>query len=73
MGGAVSGADKKLITDVAVFDIFSGGSLGKGKKSLAVAVTLQPTDSTLTDSEIEDVSKRIVASVAKKTAATLRS
>jgi len=71
--GAVSGADKKLITDVAVFDIFSGGNLGEGKKSLAVAVTLQPTDSTLTESEIEVVSERIVASVAKKTGATLRS
>ncbi len=69
---AVKGADKTLIADVSVFDVFTGASLGEGRKSIAVAVTLQPTLETLTDTEIEAVSARIVDNVRQKTGATLR-
>jgi phenylalanyl-tRNA synthetase beta chain len=69
---AVKGADKALISDVTVFDVFAGGSVGEGKKSLAVSVTLQPAEATLTDAEIEDAAARIVASVTQKTGAALR-
>jgi phenylalanyl-tRNA synthetase beta chain len=69
---AVRGAEKALISDVSVFDVFTGPSLGAGLKSLAVSVILQPTDHTLTDAEIEDVSRRIVDNVRQKTGATLR-
>jgi phenylalanyl-tRNA synthetase beta chain len=69
---AARGADKKLIADVSLFDVFEGGSLGEGQKSLAIEVTLQPVDKTLTDEEIEAVSKRIVAAVEKATGGTLR-
>ncbi|MBT6094930.1 MAG: phenylalanine--tRNA ligase subunit beta [Rhodospirillaceae bacterium] len=69
---AVKGADKALISDVTVFDVFAGGSVGEGKKSLAVSVTLQPAEATLTDTEIEDAAARIVASVTQKTGAALR-
>ena len=48
-----SRADKKLIAGVNVFDLFEAESLGAGKKSLALEVTLQPTEKTLTDEEIE--------------------
>ncbi|MGH1356984.1 MAG: phenylalanine--tRNA ligase subunit beta, partial [Thalassovita sp.] len=44
---AAAGADKALIDDVRVFDQFIGGSLGEGKKSIAITVRLQPTDKTL--------------------------
>ncbi|QNQ61540.1 phenylalanine--tRNA ligase subunit beta [Brucella sp. 6810] len=69
---AVSSADKKLIVGVQVFDIFTGASLGEGKKSIAVEVLLQPQDRTLTDEDLEALSKQIVASVAKQTGGVLR-
>lgn len=69
---AARGAEKKLITDVSLFDLFEGGGLGEGKKSLAIEVTLQPVEKTLTDEEIEAVSKRIVAAVEKATGGSLR-
>ncbi|WP_324753098.1 phenylalanine--tRNA ligase subunit beta [Roseovarius sp. Pro17] len=69
---AAAGADKALIEDVRVFDEFIGGSLGEGKKSLAVTVRLQPTEATLKDKDIEAVSARIVEKVAKATGGVLR-
>lgn len=69
---AVSSADKKLIVGVQVFDVFSGASLGEGKKSIAVEVLLQPQDRTLTDEDLEALSKQIVANVTKQTGGILR-
>jgi phenylalanyl-tRNA synthetase beta chain len=69
---AAAGADKALIEDVRVFDEFIGGSLGEGKKSLAITVRLQPTDSTLKDADIEAVSQKIVEKVEKATGGVLR-
>ncbi|MGD9783596.1 MAG: phenylalanine--tRNA ligase subunit beta [Hyphomicrobiaceae bacterium] len=70
---AAQGADKSLIRDVSVFDLFEGGRLAEeGKKSLAIAVTLQPKDQALTDKEIEAVSERIIAAVAKATGGAIR-
>ena len=69
---AAAGADKALIEDVRVFDEFIGGSLGEGKKSLAISVRLQPVDATLTEAEIEAVSAKIVAKVEKATGGSLR-
>jgi len=62
---AVKGADKKLITDVRIFDLFEGPSVGEGKKSLAVEVTLQPTDATLTEEDLKALSDKVVANAAK--------
>ena len=70
---AARGADKALVCDVSVFDVFEGGNVGEGKRSVAIEVTLQPRDKTLTDEDIEAVTKSIVASVAKATGASLRS
>ncbi|QFT82276.1 Phenylalanine--tRNA ligase beta subunit [Roseovarius sp. THAF27] len=69
---AAAGADKALIEDVRVFDEFIGGSLGEGKKSLALTVRLQPTEKTLKDADIEAVSARIVEKVTKATGGMLR-
>lgn len=66
---AVKGADKKLITDARIFDLFEGPGLGEGKKSLAVEVTLQPMDATLTEEDLKAVSDKVVASAAKLGAA----
>jgi len=69
---AAKGADKALITHVAVFDQFEGAALGEGRKSIALSVTLQPTERTLTEAEIEAVGAKIVAAVNKATGGTLR-
>ncbi len=69
---AVRGADKALIQSASVFDVFEHPSLGEGRKSLAIAVTLQPRERTMTDAEIEAVAARIVAAVEKATGGRLR-
>ncbi|MEK9662843.1 MAG: phenylalanine--tRNA ligase subunit beta, partial [Alphaproteobacteria bacterium] len=65
-------ADKALIADAALFDIYTGKGVEDGKKSLAIQVTLQPVDKTLTDAEIDAVATQIVAAVEKATGGTLR-
>ncbi|MCG6206648.1 phenylalanine--tRNA ligase subunit beta [Rhodopseudomonas sp. HC1] len=69
---AAQGVDKKLITSVGVFDVYEGKGIDPDKKSVAIAVTLQPRDKTMTDSEIDAVGAKIVAEVTKKTGGTLR-
>lgn len=69
---AARNADKALVTDVAVFDLYEGPNVGEGKKSIAISVTLQPTEKTLTDEEIEAVGKKIVDAVVKATGGVLR-
>jgi len=69
---AAAGADKALIEEVRVFDEFIGGSLGEGKKSLAITVRLQPTERTLKDADIDAVAAKIVEKVGKATGGTLR-
>ncbi len=73
---AVQGTDRALITDVSVFDEFTGkmaeAQVGVGKKSVAINVRLQPRNQTLTDEEIEKISSRIVDKVSKATGAALR-
>jgi phenylalanyl-tRNA synthetase beta chain len=70
---AAERSDPVLITSVVVFDLFDGESLGQDRKSIAIEVTLQPRERTLTDAEIDQVSARIVAAVGKATGAELRS
>jgi phenylalanyl-tRNA synthetase beta chain len=70
---AAQNADRKLITAVSVFDVYEGRGIDPGRKSIAIAVTLQPREKTLTDQEIESVANKIVAEVSKRTGATLRS
>ncbi|MEM6711865.1 MAG: phenylalanine--tRNA ligase subunit beta [Pseudomonadota bacterium] len=69
---AAKGADKALISDVLLFDVYAGERIDAGKKSLAIEVTLQPRDRTLTEEDIEAVSAKIVGAVEKATGATLR-
>lgn len=69
---AARNADKTLVTDVSVFDLYEGPNVGEGKKSLAISVTLQPFDKTLTDEEIEAVGTKVVEAVAKATGGVLR-
>ncbi|HEX4181277.1 MAG TPA: phenylalanine--tRNA ligase subunit beta [Caulobacteraceae bacterium] len=69
---AVQGADKALIAGARVFDVYTGPGVPEGSKSLAVEVTIQPREATLTDAEIDALSSRIVAAAAKAVGAKLR-
>ncbi len=64
--------DRALITAVSIFDAYAGPGIPEGKKSVAIAVTIQPTEKTLTDAEIEAIGTKIVAAVQKQTGGTLR-
>ncbi|GJL85906.1 MAG: phenylalanine--tRNA ligase beta subunit [Micavibrio sp.] len=70
---AAKTADKNLIADAYVFDIYTGKGVDDGKKSVALNVTIQPKDKTLTDEELEALSKEITDNVSMKTGGTLRS
>ncbi|MER8905670.1 phenylalanine--tRNA ligase subunit beta [Mesorhizobium sp. M0772] len=69
---AALAADKKLVTGVSVFDVFEGASLGTAKKSVAIEVSIQPVEKTLTDEDFEALAKRIVDNVGKQTGGMLR-
>lgn len=69
---AAQNADKKLVTGATVFDVYEGKGIEPGKKSIAIAVTLQPREKTMTDEEIEAVAAKIVTEVGKRTGGVLR-
>lgn len=69
---AAKNTDKVLITDVSLFDLYEGEALGD-KKSVAIQLTIQPVEKTMTDEEIESVCRRVVGAVGVATGATLRS
>ena len=65
--------DESLIQSVTTFDVYQGDNIPKDKKSVAINVTLQAIDKTLTDNDLEQISKRIIDTVSEKTGATIRS
>ena len=69
---AAQNVDRKLVSNVTVFDVYEGKGIDPGKKSIAIAVTIQPREKTMTDAEIDALSGKIVAEVAKRTGGTLR-
>jgi len=64
--------DKNLISSVDIFDVYMGKGIDPGKKSVGLAVTLQPVEKTLTDEEISALSTKIIESVQKQTGGSLR-
>jgi phenylalanyl-tRNA synthetase beta chain len=69
---ATQSVDRKLIANVTVFDVYEGKGIDPGKKSIAIAVTLQPREKTMTDQEIDAIAAKIVAEVGKRTGGVLR-
>ncbi|MDD2324911.1 MAG: phenylalanine--tRNA ligase subunit beta [Alphaproteobacteria bacterium] len=72
MIAAIKKADKALIREVAIFDVYTGKGVADGKKSVALSVTMQPTDHTLTDAELEGLTAKIAGAVEKATGGVLR-
>ncbi len=70
---AIKAADKDLISNVELFDVYEGKGVQEGHKSLAVSVTLQPRQKTLTDADLDAFSAKVIAAAQKATGATLRS
>ena len=69
---AAKKAEKALITEVSIFDIFEGDAIGAGNKSVAFSVRLQPREKTLKDAEIDAVAQKVIAAVEKATGGILR-
>ena len=69
---AAQSVDRRVIANVTVFDVYEGKGIEPGKKSIAIAVTIQPGEKTMTDAEIDTLSGKIVAEVTKRTGGTLR-
>ena len=65
--------DKELIKDVKIFDVYQGDNISSGKKSIAFNVILEPKDRTLSEKDIDQVSKKIISTVQETTGASLRS
>lgn len=63
---AVANADKALIADVAVFDRYAGPGVADGEVSLALQVTIQPKDKTLTDADIDALAAKVIAAAGKQ-------
>ena len=70
---AVRSAGGPLLRDVAVFDVYRGEALGAGRRSLAIRLTFQAEDRTLTDEEVRPIRETIVKGLAERFGATLRS
>ena len=69
---AAESAERSLVAKVGVFDVYQGEGLPEGSKSIAIQVTLQPRDRTLTDAEIDAAMAKIVAEVSRRTGAALQ-
>jgi len=69
----ISEIDKNLIKGIKVFDIYEGENIPKDKKSIALNITIQSFDKTLTDEDLEKINKLIISTVENKTGAKLRS
>tara|TARA_B100000674_G_scaffold396104_1_gene340665 strand:- start:9 stop:260 length:252 start_codon:yes stop_codon:yes gene_type:complete len=65
--------DNSIIQDVVTFDVYEGENIPKDKKSVAISVTLQSLNKTLSENDLDQISKKIIDAVKEKTGATIRS
>ena len=65
--------DESLIQNVSTFDIYEGDNIPRDKKSVAINVILQAIDKTLSENDLDQISKKIIDTVNAKTGATIRS
>ena len=70
---AISVVDNKLINNIKVFDVYEGENIPKNQKSIAVSVTIQSSEKTLNDNDLNEINKLIIETVEKKTGAKIRS
>ena len=70
---AVSRVDQKLISNIKVFDVYEGENIPENQKSIAISVTIQSTEKTLNDNDLENINNLIIKTVESKTGAKIRS
>jgi phenylalanyl-tRNA synthetase beta chain len=70
---AVSSVDQKLISNIKVFDVYEGENIPENQKSIAITVTIQSSEKTLNDSDLENINNLIIKTVENKTGAKIRS
>ena len=70
---AIASVDKNLISNIKVFDVYEGDNIPENKKSIAISVTIQSTEKTLDDNDLENINKLIIETVEEKTGAKIRS
>ncbi|MDC3166662.1 phenylalanine--tRNA ligase subunit beta [Candidatus Pelagibacter sp.] len=69
----ISSIDQNLIKSVKIFDVYEGENIPKDKKSIALNVTIQSSEKTLEDSDLEKINKSIISTVEIKSGAKIRS
>ena len=69
----ISSIDKNLIRSIKIFDIYEGENIPDGKKSVALNVTIQSSEKTLEESDLEKINKLIITTVETKSGAKIRS
>ena len=69
----ISNIDKNLISNVKVFDVYEGDNIPANQKSVAISVTIQSLEKTLTDNDLEKTNNLIIETVENKTGAKIRS
>ena len=69
----ISRIDKDLISNIKVFDIYEGDNIPENQKSIAISVTIQSLEKTLTDKDLEKINNLIIETVENKTGAKIRS
>ena len=70
---AIASVDKNLISNIKVFDVYEGDNIPENQKSIAISVTIQSTEKTLNDNDLESINKLIIETVENKTGAKIRS
>ena len=70
---AVSSVDQKLISNIKVFDVYEGENIPENQKSIAISVTIQSSEKTLNDNDLENINNSIIKTVENKTGAKIRS
>ena len=70
---AIASVDQNLISNIRVFDVYEGDNIPKNQKSIAISVTIQSTEKTLNDNDLENINKSIIEAVENKTGAKIRS
>ena len=73
MINAISNVDQNLISNIKVFDVYEGDNIPENKKSVAISVTIQSSEKTLNDNDLEKINKLIIETVENKTGAKIRS
>ena len=69
----ISNVDESLIKDIKVFDVYEGNNIPENQKSIAISVTIQSSERTLNENDLEKINNLIIKTVEDKTGAKIRS